>query len=101
MKFKESISKHRIINNKIGFYLVTIICTIIVSLGVSTKCNAAVSDLAYIKSNTTSADNEYKQYFEKDNYEWYGQYNPDYKKIDIHMATGMVMQKTHMEKLFG
>lgn len=51
MKFKESISKHRIINNKIGFYIVTIICTIIVSLGVSTKCNAAVSDLAYIKSN--------------------------------------------------
>jgi hypothetical protein len=24
MKFKESISKHRIINNKIGFYIVTI-----------------------------------------------------------------------------
>lgn len=51
MKFKESISKHRIINNKIGFYIVAIICTIIVSLGVSTKCNAVVSDLVYIKSN--------------------------------------------------
>ena len=80
MKFKESISKQRIINNKIGFYLVTIICTIIVSLGVSTKCNAAVSDLVYIRSNTTSWENEYKQYFEKDNYEWFSQYNPDYEK---------------------
>ena len=65
MKSEKSISKHRIINNKIGFYIVTILCTIIVSLGVSTKCNAAVSDLAYIRSNTTSWENEYKQYFEK------------------------------------
>ena len=65
MKSEKSISKHRIINNKIGFYIVTILCTIIVSLGVSTKCNAAVSDLAYIRSNTTSWENEYKLYFDK------------------------------------
>ena len=80
MKSEKSISKHRIINNKIGFYLVAGICTIIVSLGVSTKCNAAVSDLAYIKRNTTSWLYEYKQYFIKDNYEEPGGYPPDYEK---------------------
>ena len=100
MKFKESISKHRIINNKIGFYIVTIICTIIVSLGVSTKCNAAVSDLAYIRSNTTSWANEYNQYFIKDNYGESGCYPPDYEKRYSYGDWEMKAENSHGETLW-
>ena len=99
MKSEKSISKHRIINNKIGFYIVTIICTIIVPLGVSTKCNAAVSDLAYIRSNTTSWENEYKQYFEKDNYERCIQYNPDYLNRYSYGDWELKAENSHGENL--
>lgn len=100
MKSEKSISKHRIINNKIGFYIVTIICTIIVPLGVSTKCNAAVSDLAYIRSNTTSWENEYKQYFEKDNYERCIQYNPDYLNRYPYGDWELKAENSHGENLW-
>ena len=99
MKSKESIFKHRIINNIIGFHFVVGICAIIISLGVSTKCNATISDSLYIYSDYTNSS-QYKQYFEKDNYEWYEQDNPDYEKRYLYGKFEGNMKNSYGESIF-
>lgn len=80
MKNNELVFRHKISNNKVVFYLMACAFAIIISLGVSAKCSAAVSDLEYIYNHTDFEQGKSEYYYKKYNYEDIQYVNPDSKK---------------------
>lgn len=80
MKNNELVFRHKISNNKVVFYLMACAFAIIISLGVSAKCRAAVSDLEYIYNHTDFEQGKSEYYYKKYNYEDIQYVNPDSKK---------------------
>lgn len=77
MKNNELVFRHKISNNKVVFYLMACAFAIIISLGVSAKCSAALSDLVYIYNQPDYELGRNEYYYKKYNYEDILMENPD------------------------